>query len=287
LNTHELTHERCSELLADFAAGRLDAEELARVEAHLAGCPDCSDELRAVMALRAADEPLTEIERRRLRSGVSAALGDVIAPPKPASRAGARLAAALGAAALLAIAGVAVVSLQGGDDAGEGTATSQEAGNALRDRGAEAEGGAGGGADQAAGPMPRPSYDEDAGRLSSKKLSNIGKRGPALRAFTTFSTADAAELKDEYVSDLADQAETPVDGLILNCAEKVYEAQPYAALPAYAARGRLEGREALVLGFAWTDRPSGRLDQFMLWTWPESSCDQPIDYRAGQIAPGR
>jgi hypothetical protein len=287
LNDHELTHERCSELLADFAVGGLDAAATARVETHLRTCPECSDELRAVMALRAGEEPLTELERGRLRRGVAATLGDVIAPAKAPSQAGARWAAALGAAAVLAVVGVAIVSLgSGGDDADSGTAASQEAGSQLRKRDdAGAGGDAGVAADQAAAPMPRPSYDEDAGKLSREKLSKLGKRGATLRAFTTFSATDANELKDEYVKDLADQAGAPVDGLILNCSEKVYEAQPYAALPAFAVRGTLEGREALVLGFAWTEQSSGRLDQFMLWTWPESSCERPIDYRAGKIAP--
>lgn len=308
MTEHELTHERCSELLADFAAGRLGAPETARVEAHLRGCPDCSDELRSVMALRAGDEqladferaalrrnvvaaldedePLTARERARLHRDVPAAAGEVIAAREP-SRWRARAAAALGAAALLAVFGVAIVSLTGGEGDSE---TAAGLSDDVREKmgnggGAEAGGHDEAAADQAAAPRPVPTYDSDAGRLSGKKLRNLGERGATLRAFASLSAADATELRDRYIADLADQAGTPVDSLILSCAEEVYEAQPYAALPAYAARGKLEGREALVLGFAWTDEDSGPLDQFMLWTWPQSSCDRPIDYRAGKIAP--
>jgi hypothetical protein len=287
LTDNELTHERCSELLADYSAGELEAVETARVETHLARCGSCSRELRAVMALKVPGEPLDDLERARLRRGIAQGLGDVIATPQRPSRAGARFAAALGAAALLALGGVAVVSLSsGGDDAAREAA---EAGSDLRERdGADAaQGGGGVAADAGTAPRPRPSYDADAGRLSKKKLRNLGERAPTLRAFATLSTNDATELRDEYVSDLAAQADGPVESLILSCAEKVYEAQPYAALPAIAARGKLEGRRALVLGFAWTDEDSGRLDQFMLWTWPQSSCDRPLDYRAGQIAPNK
>jgi anti-sigma factor RsiW len=292
LNDHELTHERCSELLAAFADGRLETEETVRVEAHVATCADCSAELRSIMFLRAGDDPMTDLERARLRRGVSASLGDVIAPAREPSRLKVRLAAALGAAALLAVFGVAIVSLgTGGGDDEEAAATAEGSDrNPLRDEGAGGGAGAAGdtgvGQDAAAAPLPRPSYDDDAGRLSGRKLRRIGERSAALKSFgLAYSADDAAALKDEYVSDLAEQAETPVDNLILNCAEEVYEAQPYAALPAFAAKGTLEGRRALVLGFAWTEQESGPLDQFMLWTWPQSSCDQPIDYRAGRIAP--
>ena len=109
--TDALTHERCSELLGDFAGGRLDVAEGARVEAHLESCPDCSAELRAVMALRVEDEPLTDMERARVRKGVGDRLGEGAAQRSRPERAPGRLAAALGVAALLAIGGVAVVSL--------------------------------------------------------------------------------------------------------------------------------------------------------------------------------
>lgn len=284
----ELTHERCSELLADFAAGHLDASETARIEAHLAGCSECDAELRAIMALRAGDEPLNDVERARLRRGIAASIGDVIAPARETSRSRARLATALGAAALLAIVGVAGVSLLTGQRDDDSTAaTSGPVRNQVRDAGADSAGGGGVAAGEAAkAPRPRPTYDRDAGHLSGKKLTKIGERSAALTAFqNAYSVEDATELRDEYVSDLARQAESPVDNLILSCAEQVYEAQPYAALPAFAAQGELEGEEALVLGFAWTDQQSGPLNRFMLWTWPESSCERPIDYRAGEIAP--
>jgi hypothetical protein len=289
LNDNELSHERCSELLAEFAADRLETHETARVEAHVVECTECAAELRSIMALRAGDEPMTDIERARLHRGIAAELGDVIAPAREPSRFKARLATALGAAALLAVFGVAVVSLGtggGDDDSGAASGTS----NQLTDR--AAEGGGGEAADAvgpevaAEAPRPRPSYDDDAGRLTATKLRKIGEKSVTLNSFElAYSAADATALKDEYVSDLAGQAGAPVESLIRSCAQKVYEAQPYAALPAFAARGTLEGREALVLGFAWTDDPVGPLDQFMLWTWPESSCDAPIDYRAGQIGP--
>lgn len=288
-----MTHDRCSELLGDYAAGRLDAPETAAVEAHLAGCPDCSTELRAVMALRVADEPLSEMERARLHKGVRDRLrGDVIsATAARGARRGARLAAALGAAALIAVGGVAVVSLSsGGDDDAPAEALmgedAGEGGGAANDSTGTRAGSAP--AFEAAAPQPRPSFDDDAGDLSGGKLDKLARKNAALTAFSNaYSAKDADRLKDDYVDELADQAGPPSQrALLKRCADEVYAAQPYAALPAYAGRGSLDGRPALVLGFAWTDEDAGPLDQFMFWTWPEESCDQPpIDYRAGPIDP--
>jgi hypothetical protein len=288
LNDNELSHDRCSELLSAFAAGELDSEETVRVESHVRDCVECAAELRAVMALRAGDEPLTELERARLRRGISASFGDVIAPERAPSRLKARLTAALGAAALLAIFGVAVVSLgTGGGDSDSGAALSEGDGGGGQVRGRAGEEDTNQAVADAAAPAPpRPTYQRNAGRLSTKKLRNLGEDSDALAAFeSAYTVADATELRDRYISAVAGQADAPVDDLIVACAREVYEQQPYAALLAYAGEGKLDGRDALVLGFAWTDQASGPLDRFMLWTWSLSSCDEVIDYRSGEIRP--
>jgi hypothetical protein len=286
-----ISHERCSELLRGYAEGALDARATAQVDEHLRACADCSAELRALMALRVDDVALDDLERARLRKGISDRLeaapvgvgtAPIIAAVSPRR---ARLATALGVAALLAIGGVAVISLGGDHD------RAQNAIGSVQDRGGANGGGAGGtddsvAAEGAPAPHPRPRFERAAGKLSSAKLNRLGSRSRALTAFAgAYSAQDADRLKDAYVEDLAHQADGRDADLIRECARQVYANQAYAALPAYAARGRLQGRPALVLGFAWTDEQVGPLDQFMLWTWPESSCAQPIDYRAGEIGP--
>ncbi|HEY7876548.1 MAG TPA: zf-HC2 domain-containing protein [Actinomycetota bacterium] len=285
--TEPISHERCSELLADHAAGRLDAADAARVDAHLAACAECTAELRAVMALRAPveDRPLTELERARLRSGIRRQVAAQPTPASKPSRRWATAASALGAAALLAIGGFAVVSLSsGGDDSETAAGGSDDSGQGGGTDTAESGGGA---RLDAAAPEapPRPTFDQDVGPLSSGKLDELGRKNRALAGFArAYSADDASRLADRYVDELANQAGDPNErDLIRNCAASVYSAQPYPALLAYGARGRLQGREALVLGFAWTDEDAGVLDQFMLWTWPQDSCDQPIDYRSGKI----
>jgi hypothetical protein len=40
----------------------------------------------------------------------------------------------------------------------------------------------------------------------------------------------------------------------------------------------------LVLGFAWSDRASGPIYRYMMWTWPlGGDCGNPIGYEAGRI----
>jgi hypothetical protein len=48
-------------------------------------------------------------------------------------------------------------------------------------------------------------------------------------------------------------------------------------LPAYGAKARYEGRDALVLGFVTTDAGSPALDRYLMWVWAKGSCRQPID----------
>jgi hypothetical protein len=40
-----------------------------------------------------------------------------------------------------------------------------------------------------------------------------------------------------------------------------------------------------VLGFAWTDKATGPVYRYMMWTWPVGGdCGSPIGYEAGRIS---
>lgn len=287
----EMNHERCSELLAAYAAGRLGAPERSAVERHVSSCLDCAAELAAVRAVTGGgDAPLSEHERARLERGIAWELGDLIPARPDRARVWTRVAQGLGAAALLAIVGVGIAQLGG-------TSSENESGNAATapkavndgggGAGAGAESDAAAGADSALAPMPRPSFDRKTATLSDKKLVRIGQHSAQFRAFSkAYSTSDAVQLKDAYLNQLASDAPTSIQqDQVRNCADQVFDTtQSYSILPAYAAGARLRGEHALVLGFAWTDRPKGPLDQYMLWVWPVSGCgDVPLDYSAGQI----
>jgi putative zinc finger protein len=289
----EMTHERCSELLAAYAGGRLDASEQAAVEHHVGGCPDCSAELDAVRALSAdGDAPLSELERARLERGIAWELGDLIPSRPERSRVWTRLAQGLGAAALLAIVGVGIAQLGTGQSGGNDSGAAVGVPGAVNDGGG---GGAEAGTDTAAGnadamaPLPGPSFQRHTIALTDAKLAHLGERSAQFRSFSAaYSAADAVKLKDDYVRRLAADAPTGIQqDQVRECADQVFDStQSYSLLPAYAADARLDGKDALVLGFAWTDKPEGPLDQYMLWVWPVTGCgaqDVPLDYSAGPI----
>jgi hypothetical protein len=293
--TSELSHERCSEILGDFVRGELDATEAEAVERHLAHCDACSEEHSALQVLLAPlDTVLSEHERARLERNVAGELGDVIPVRRDGSSAWTKVAQSLGAVALIAIIGVGIVQLGtggGGDDSGAangGSDTAATTGQANDATKGSAEGATSAGGAVAAAPKPRPSFDRKLLDLTDKKFRALGKSSQ-LRAFSdSYSADDVARLKNEYTNELALAAPTAdQQTLVRQCAQRVFDStESYSLLPAYAADARLNGREALILGFAWTNKQAGPLDQYMLWVWPVADCDAattPLDYNAGQI----
>ncbi|HEX2240237.1 MAG TPA: hypothetical protein VHJ82_03740, partial [Actinomycetota bacterium] len=121
-----LDHSAVSELLERYIAGHLDDETGAAVAAHDRACTQCRREETGLRSLLAPIDGLTPSERSRLRTGLATALSgetqgsaEVVSLRRPLL---ARLAPALGAAALLAIVVVALARLdfapQSGDDSG-------------------------------------------------------------------------------------------------------------------------------------------------------------------------
>lgn len=119
---HEITHERCSELLREYLEGALEERAAASVAAHLESCDDCAAELAGLTALVAPVAELTPGERDELRRAVRAgarpepAPGRVIElPDRSTSTArGGRIAGALGAVAAVAALALGVAYLSGG-----------------------------------------------------------------------------------------------------------------------------------------------------------------------------
>lgn len=295
-------HERCSELLPDHTRGHLDAAERAWVEDHLAGCSDCRAEETALRALAAGEvAPLTEMERARLRRAVlatpAATTREAPSAPAPGARGG-RLLQILGTAALLAMIGgfIYTTGLSGGNDAENAAGSSGEAlesvqGQDLQDEAADAAGeeGAGGAGSTAASqaPRPEPTFERSLGQITGERLNKLGRRGLPLVVFSrAYGVEQVPELQSEFRDQLA-VAAGPRGDTVRRCTEVVTDAFPNA-LPAYGALATLErlgGREVLVLAFAWTDDPSGSLDQSMVWAWPADNCDQPVEYFKNVIKP--
>ena len=120
-------HERFSEQMAPYVRGELPAPEAASLEAHLETCEECSVELRGVRALVSmSPQPLDEMERARLHRAVLAATtGERTYERGSSARRGiaARIAPALGAAALFALfvfGAAQVFTGSSGDESGAG-----------------------------------------------------------------------------------------------------------------------------------------------------------------------
>lgn len=294
-------HERCSELLGPLGRGELGADEQRWVEDHLAWCADCRAEQVALRSLIAGEvDPLSEIDRARLRRGVLAGVqrtGVEAAPATVAAPAAARAFQLLGAAALIVIAAVFMFSsgLLGGGDAGQDESAGGDAGGSREAPAApeeaealDAETRAGGSAGAASGPpAPEPTFERSLGSITGKRLQKLGREGLPLVVFSrAYSAEQVPELQAEFRDRLADDAGSK-SAVVRRCSDLVTSAFPNS-LPAYGALATLEklnGREVLVLAFAWTDASSGPLDQSMVWAWPSDNCDQPVEYFKNVIQP--
>ena len=312
-----IDHERCSELLAPFVHGELDAELASQVEAHLASCSDCSQERAGLEAL-VTDEvpPLTELERARLRRIV---LSEAVPLPDEGAQVtqaaaptsgGRRWFKVLGAAAALAaIGGFAYLGLgqgMGGQDTetsgdsfagaesgggGEGETESLNDGGSLKQRSAadQPAGSAEGATSLEAAAPPSPTFEADLGKVDAKRLNKLGRSGLPLVIFSrSYTTDNVAENQAAFIEEVAAQAPTARGDDIRACAGAVSEQFPNSLL-AYAAFAEFTDRgDILVLAFAWTDKESGPMSQSMVWAWSIGDCDGiPVHYSKNVIRPRR
>ena len=308
----EMTHDRCSELLGEHVRGELPADLAGEVRAHLEGCAECRAEEQAVLALASPEPGLDDMERTRLHRALAQ---ELFTAPANADLAGGPgdggwrrwVVPALGSAAAVLVAALVLTGgfLGGGDDsessqAGRSSAEVESFGGLedSSDADAGAGGGAGGGGASEAlsgpgraqdvtteaassgttmyeGDGPQPEFDADAGALTSEELAELGRTSPLFRSFADrYAAADVSTLREEFTRRLADSA-GGVSAQVRRCADTLPADEPL--LPAYGAKARYEGRDALVLGFVTTDAGSPSLDRYLMWVWAKGSCRQPID----------
>jgi hypothetical protein len=272
--------EHASEDLRGYALGELGPERTREVEEHLRGCAECRSELVAVRALATSElEPMNDLERARMRQGVQAAVSPGGTTSK--SRGPRRLYAALGAAALLAVVFVGgYVGLQGGlsqDDSGDaGTAGSAESAPEETARDSESL-------------RQALRFDRALGRVDESRLRAVGERGPD-RPVEPLS--QAAGEKERVLADLSgglvQKAPAEVRGQVEECIGSVEGASgSLSPVPYYGALAELDGREVLVLSFAWdgSSDDKNRLDSYMIYAWRlGGGCDFPVSYQAGSFA---
>lgn len=275
--------EHASEDLRGYALGELGPERTREVEDHLRSCVECRSELVAVRALAVAEpETMNDLERARLRQGVRAAVGPVGEVSK--GRGPRRLHAALGAAALIAIAVVGgyfglqgELGLNGGDAGGGGG-----------DEAATAESAP----EEATGDNARlrevARFDRDLGRVDERRLQTVGERRPgsrsALQAASNLNSEALADLSGGLVEQAPRGDRSQVEECIASVGETSGSLRP---VPYYGALAELDGREVLVLSFAWdgSSDDKDKLDSYMIYAWRRGGgCDFPVSYQAGSFA---
>jgi len=277
-----LTHERCSELLRPYVEGQLDAAGTADVAAHLESCPGCALEHAALLAMSRPVEPLSEEELRSLRAAVKESTRQVdevgrAREGRRERRPWARLAPALGAAAVVVLLGIWVASGPFGvvtgssGDAGStagGASSEQSTDEALRPgkEGASAD----------------PVWLKTRPDLTPTELKRRGRLGlPFQRFANAYVAEDASSAREPLLDALVVKAPAELESQIRECAGIIFAGED-TALPAFGTRATLDGREALVLGFTWSDE-GGALDRFMVWAWGAGACDEVRAYQSGPI----
>jgi hypothetical protein len=295
----QLTHERCSELLADYLAKELDPEQHRLVEHHLEHCAQCSAERAGLGALRSESERLTTDERVALRAAVLGATtaaepaghrledeSDAVVVPLGGreSRAGKYL----GIAAMLAILAVGSLfvfrggGLTGSDDSGDaGSAAVGEA----EDSGEEA-----GGDDATAGqaedePAPRRAakdliltFQSDRGVITEEDLDKLGRRAGGVLVSSTQALDSSEEVQDEelrfnraenLLDRLAARAPEALTSDVTECGRTALDELDEPGLATYATTATLEGEDVIVLGFVTGARPP---DRFAVFAFPRGDC---------------
>ena len=298
------SHERFSELIGPFLREELAQDDARALEEHLSTCGGCRAEAAALRALTAAPGSLTESESRDLHAGIKTALGAApaaaVIPLSPRWATAAKALSAAAAVALIAAAGIWVGTLgtSGGSD----------------DSGGDAGGGNETAAQSARGARPQPSFldptallaqdyadaggtgdgDEEnttaesagsAPELNERLLAGLAQDGSLFRRFAGYYSAPVPVAASEHaLRALAKQASAPdLRAQVEDCGGDFLASRPGTALSVAAVIGDYEGREALVLGFATTEDPSGALNRYTYVIWRTGDCSIPITSFGGAL----
>lgn len=302
----DLTHERCSELLEAYASRSLSEREQIEVDMHLGSCPDCSTELRGLLALQGKKiVPMTGPERDALTTAVRAA---VLAPPKKGlgEWLGRRMAPALGAVTLVVLGVVAYVSVsedapipaaQRGADETEVETLEDNFENDAAAPAAEPQTDT----KQKAG-LPQGSSGAATGGGGTESSADMSSSAGAVPQAASLRAAAGLEVKDASFADagldlgslipnrvpprrmanrLASSApDERLAQMVRDCAELTVSTSRYPLVPSSAA---YYADDVLVIGFVWADETTGTLN-YELRGWLGGRCDRvtPI-YRRGLI----
>jgi anti-sigma factor RsiW len=265
------------ELLADYVEGTLDADDRARVDAHLETCEQCREEVGLATEARAALAALPDLEAPR---GIPLAVRRKgrTAPSRTLRRVGAvAVAAALVAGGAIVISNVdlggdsSADSTAGGDGAGSeqparvGDAPAPEAGEAAD------QGKAGGGTATIAltGPPVIPVYVESQHDYVPDRLSSLARR---LRD-DAHAAVDAGirPSADAFFKDFDESAFTPEVRQAIRCV--LTEVPPTQLIvPFRIEAATFEGTPAYIAAFLQGPSPEEPYDRIVIWVVDREGC---------------
>lgn len=305
------SHEESSSRLRAYSQGALDEVEAAEVEAHLAACPGCTRELGVVrLLLTTTESSMDDLERATLHRDVRSAV--IVPAPARRERWGRRLAPALGAAALLAVIAVGVVSLDRDPSPSDTSNTTTDIADAEAPAAEEADrheattgrtmagqasdvasgsdAGSGGGSAGGDAALPEANSKPAAGTIQAPGIAGA----PRARAMVTvvqrsFSAASfdrralvrARANTDALRFSLHSSAPAGrVRDVIRRCVETTLATSPLPLRPAMATVYRAD--DIVVITFLWDDA-SGALN-YEIRGWRGGVCDRPSPiYRRGTL----
>lgn len=254
------------------------------------------------------------IEPREERADES---GGVSTSPRPRRSLMARFAPTMGVAALLILLAVGAFTLggRGSDDeaASGGSADSVEERDGLRQEDQETGGGGAESAPQAApgadsgdqggstdgtadralrGPQPKflsrrgfllaETFDEE-NKARKNDLSGYIYRNVFDRYSEAYSVRDAVRSGDTALRLLSWEAPVELRRQVRDCGDRVRDVTHEPILPAYGTVTEFDARRSLLLGFVYTEEPRGSLSNYMVWAWPQGSCESPLGYTDGTV----
>lgn len=262
------------ELLAGYADGSLGADERARVEAHLATCETCQEELDLAAEALTSLESLPELDppkgipfRVRRKTGRT--------PPRAWRIAGAAAAAAvLIGAGVLVLTNMDVGSRQEAASNGPGA---EPAARPLPQTGVSGGGGAGeqeagveaADAQAAAAPLVLPIYTESRRDYESADLAPLARRlredaNDAIRSGLAGTAAS-------FFADFDPSAYTPVVRRAVRCV--LADVPPQQLIVPYRIEAAsFEGAPAYVAAFLQGPTPDDPYDRLVMWVAHRETC---------------
>lgn len=263
-------NEHPDELLAEYVDGSLAPEQRAAVDAHLAGCRRCREEIALATEARAALGGLTDVPAAG--GAVLAVRRAVRRAPRGGSRAW-RAAGVAAVAAALVAGGVVVVNELSQDRAPEGQAgvASEEPRRAAQDQG---------GAEQAPAAAseegfaeldlpPVPTYAETDRRYDTSALPRLGQR--LLDQVGASLDAGLAPTATAYYRGFDLSLFTPQVRTALRCV--LQEIPPeQLVVPFRIEAASFEGHPAYVAAFLRGPTPDQPYDRVLIWVVGRDDC---------------